>query len=1203
MTLLKSLELHGYKTFASRTPFEFPGMITAIVGPNGSGKSNIADSLRWVLGEQSYSLLRGRKTEDMIFSGSEQRTRAGMASATVVLDNESGWLPIDFSEVAITRRAYRDGTNEYLLNGQKVRLKEINELLAQSGLAERTYTIIGQGLVDAALSLKPEERRRFFEEAAGIGLYRSRREESLNRLEATRRNLERVLDILTELEPRLVSLERQAKRAMEYEQVRADMRLLLRDWYGYHWHRTQLELQRSHEVVRVQEEQTGKVRERLTAAEQAAQEVRGRLVALRGELSGWHAESAELHTTWEKTNRSLAVLEERRRALQERSVSLERDLQNLEVQSGHQQELLAQMEASLETAGKDLTEARTQADAVNKALAERQRERSVHERELQELRRELVAEQTRLVQGKAHQAEVQARLEGLQRSLTSLESGLAGDSSELEQRKVQLAAALKAREEAEKARGDIEVQHTAGRKALEAAEDGLRKQREDLNRREGEVTRANAQLEVLRQAEQALSGMGEGGKFLIQQARQGRVKARPFALANQIVVAKEHETALSAALGEQLDLVVLSREDDLGGLLSMLTSGEKGRALLFRPLVDLDASQPELRGEGVLGRASGLVDTREKAVRKAIDALLGETWVVDGRDTALALLASLPSQGRIVTLSGEVYGANGLITAGREARQSAGAAALTRSRRIEEQSAALAGMQTQLEEARSKTSQQAQAFEALRQEHRQREALVSQAGQVFSRAVQQLQQAQLRNDQAQQRHEYQQKQAGQLREQAEAARNALQTSKTALSGIDGRIQALEGRIRETSRTLGSLPMEEMQRQLVHWNTAVAVNDRAKRETEQRLEGQRTALKNVGEQQGALQTRVQETSSGLESLATEKEALAVEEGALNTALEALRGQIQPAESRMGELETEAGSLQDQLTAAQQALTVAERHLGQAQMEQLRHRENLESLKRKVEEDFGLVAFEYIESPGQAVLPLEGMVEQLPRLQELPGDLEENITRHRAMLRRMGLINPEVQSEYKSVKDRHEFLTTQMADLKKADEDLRQVISELDELMKREFRRTFDEVAREFKTLFTRLFGGGTARLVLTDAESTADMGIDIEAKLPGRRDQGLSLLSGGERSLTAVALIFSLLKVSPTPFCIMDEVDAMLDEANVGRFRDLLQELAEKTQFVLITHNRNTVQAADVIYGVTMGRDSASQVISLRLDELSEEMVK
>ena len=260
---LKSLGIQGYKTFASRYDFEFAGSITAVVGPNGSGKSNIVDGIRWVLGEQSYSLLRGKRTEDMIFSGSEQRTRAGMAEVTVTFDNSDGWLPIDFTEVAIARRAYRDGQNEYLINDQKVRLKDVSELLAQSGLAERTYTIIGQGLVDAALSLRAEERRRLFEEAAGIGLYRTRREEAFRRLDTTRRNLDRVQDILAELQPRLRSLERQARRAGEYEQVQADLRLILREWYGYYWHHSQNELVRARELADGQEKRLEEVRRKV----------------------------------------------------------------------------------------------------------------------------------------------------------------------------------------------------------------------------------------------------------------------------------------------------------------------------------------------------------------------------------------------------------------------------------------------------------------------------------------------------------------------------------------------------------------------------------------------------------------------------------------------------------------------------------------------------------------------------------------------------------------------------------------------------------------------------------------------------------------------------------------------------------------------------------------------------------------------------
>src|SRR5678815_6066456 len=266
---LNSLELQGYKTFASKTTFEFAGGITAIVGPNGSGKSNIADALRWVLGEQSYTLLRGKKTEDMIFNGSEHRPRASMASAHIVFDNTTGWLPVDYTEVGMTRRAYRDGHNEYLLNDQHVRLRDLNELLAASGLSERTYTILGQGLVDASLALKADERRRLFEEAAGVGLYRVRREEALKRLETTLRNLERVLDIMSELEPRLRSLERQAKRANDYIRAQADLKVILREWYGYHWHRAQQELTETREVVRGQEVRVIETRELQVRAQTA----------------------------------------------------------------------------------------------------------------------------------------------------------------------------------------------------------------------------------------------------------------------------------------------------------------------------------------------------------------------------------------------------------------------------------------------------------------------------------------------------------------------------------------------------------------------------------------------------------------------------------------------------------------------------------------------------------------------------------------------------------------------------------------------------------------------------------------------------------------------------------------------------------------------------------------------------------------------
>ena len=373
---LKSLELHGYKTFATRTLFEFADGITAIVGPNGSGKSNFADSLRWVLGEQSHNLLRAKKTEDMIFSGSEQRPRSGMASVTITFDNSSGWLPVDFSEVAVTRRAYRDGHNEYLLNGQTVRLKDINELLAQSGLSERTYTILGQGMVDASLALKADERRRLFEEAAGIGLYRSRREESLRRLEITQRNLERVLDILAELEPRLRGLERQSKRVQDFLQIQADLKLVLREWYGYHWHRSQKDLTEAQINARQQERKLFDARQNFTNLTNGFSTTRSRLIDLRTRLNDWHRQSARLHNQSESINRELAVLEERRRSLTDGRSTVFAEQQRLGDEELAAKERVEESRLEFERTKAEAEDAKAQEVNAKAALSARQFERA-----------------------------------------------------------------------------------------------------------------------------------------------------------------------------------------------------------------------------------------------------------------------------------------------------------------------------------------------------------------------------------------------------------------------------------------------------------------------------------------------------------------------------------------------------------------------------------------------------------------------------------------------------------------------------------------------------------------------------------------------------------------------------------------------------------------------------------------------------------
>jgi chromosome segregation protein len=403
--------------------------------------------------------------------------------------------------------------------------------------------------------------------------------------------------------------------------------------------------------------------------------------------------------------------------------------------------------------------------------------------------------------------------------------------------------------------------------------------------------------------------------------------------------------------------------------------------------------------------------------------------------------------------------------------------------------------------------------------------------------------------------------------------------------------------------LSGIQLDELQQQAAYWSTRVAVAEQALSGMNHRLEERKREAERLAARQSQMTSRVEETRTALNDLDTGKSASFEQEAALNQQIEAMRIKIEPAEKELESAEIEEARLQAGENEAQRGLSNLERALGQIQLDQTRKQEALTNLRQRIMDDFGLVMFEYAaDVSGPVPLPLDGMVEQLPVVTELPLDMEDHLSRQRAQLRRMGPINPEARTEFEAESERYEFMKVQVEDLRKAEQDLKQVIAELDELTKREFSRTFDAVDKRFRETFVRLFGGGSARLALTDPENLVETGIDIEARLPGRREQGLALLSGGERSLTAIALVFALLKVSPTPVCVMDEVDAMLDEANVGRFRDLLVDLSKDTQFIIITHNRNTVQAADVIYGITMGRDSASQVISLRLDQVTDEML-
>jgi chromosome segregation protein len=1201
---LKSLELHGYKTFAQRTDFIFAEAITAIVGPNGSGKSNIADAIRWVLGEQSYSLLRGKKTEDMIFAGSEQRPRAGMASATIVFDNSNSWLPIDFSEVAITRRAYRDGENEYLINGQRVRLKDVGELLAQSGLAERTYTVIGQGLVDAALALKAEERRRLFEEAAGIGLHRSRREEALKRLDTTKRNLERVEDILAELQPRLRSLERQSRRAQEYEQVKADLHLLLRDWYGYHWHNSQKELTEALEASRRQEAHLEKVRGRQVDLDRELDQVRKKIQALREGLGSYHSQLANLHTRKETLSRDLAVADERLRSMSEQGSSMQSEITRLEGEARYHQERLETASAEIQQLQNETDEAQRQLKVVLQDLQNQKSEREKAEQALQEAQHTLSGHTARQAYLSARLVERKAQVERQESEMETSSKVLRGLELTMQTAETRLQHSNERVKLAEQTYEEVEAGLRIIRDELGKVEFERKQVLDKIGQLQTSAARIKAQLDVIDQAEKNLTGYASGARLLLQAIRQNRLKSQYGSLSHEIEVASEFEKGIAAALGEFLEAIVFPEDGGVGEAFELLDQDTSRGVIL--PLDTITGSRTVnfkslIQMEGVLGPAVDFVQSNA-SLRPVVELLLGNVLLVKDRETARRVLKEVDrktSETKIVTSQGDVFFASGPILVGQASR----AGVLSRPRQRRELKEQFDSLENQISSETVKLIEMDRRISDLSGQENELRRKHAEAEKAKRASLDGQRQEELSLEKARRSLVWQREQHARL--EAELNMAAGETSKMAaeLKELDEEITRTREVLRIRTQALAERSLDEIQTRVAHWNTQVAVNNQALREAQNRLDERSATVQRTASSLADLQARLEDISKNKGSLAEQK-ASSIQLGkSIDEEVETLQQKIDPAEAEVGELDHGQSNLLGRDTEARQALSQAEHFYAQARINLARRQEAFESLRGRIEDDFGLVEFKYVETvSGPTPLPLDGFVEQLPFVAEIPPELEENIKKQRAQLRRMGPVNPEAHAEYSQVKERFGFLHEQVGDLMKAEVDIQEIIAELDLLMEREFRKTFDAVAHEFRQIFSRLFGGGMARLVLTLPSDMTETGIDIEARLPGRREQGLSLLSGGERSLTAAALVFALLKVSPTPFCVLDEVDAMLDEANVGRFRDLLQELAQNTQFIVVTHNRNTVQAADVIYGVTMGRDSTSQVISLKLDEVAEVLV-
>ncbi|MBK8985722.1 MAG: chromosome segregation protein SMC [Chloroflexi bacterium] len=1174
---LKKLSLQGYKTFASKTEFLFDEGITSIVGPNGSGKSNVADAIRWVLGEQSYGALRGKRTTDMIFAGSQTRPRAGMAQAILTLDNSDGWLPIDYTEVEIGRRAYRSGENEYILNGQKVRLKDISDLLATSGLAERTYTIIGQGLVDQALSLRAEERRALFEEAAGINHYKSRRAETLRRLTETQHNLERVHDILAEIGPRMNALKRQAARARNYEQVAADLRHLLRIWYGYKWEQAKREMRQARETAVAAEKLWQSARIDLLAQQDKIDAARRRINQLQEQTAVTRSQRDDLRDQLEKARRQVAILQERQESLQRQLADVDQELPDLEQQRQRAQDDLAAATAELGTAQASLQQNQAELRQFNASFQQQQAEISHWQQQLGQTEQQQRAAQTRLAQAEGQLSQLQERLK---EQTAVIPTNAPDEWSSLEARSEKLTAVLTS---AQKQADELAQSRSAAldeRQVLVAELKKLRAaahdQQQQLNRRRNDLARLEARADMLDQMRHKEAQLGGGARALGQ-------------LASLMTIPAAYETAVAAALAHHLAALVLPDSANLWRLLN-----SDGRQAVTAVALDhLQAPpQPDMKGDtAVIGWANQLV-SGNPVVKPVIDVLLGPILLVKDAAAAYRLALSLPPGALAVAPDGFIAHAGGLVETGGADKQNSLLAREAEWRAAKADGDKLRAELDQLENdlaaAQVTIETKQTAADALQNEERRLARLQNEAGQRLS-------QAQRDQDRVKQQQTFWQRQQAGRQQEAERLQTRIAAVQQEMALGRETAVTLQQAVATARAHLDALPIAEaqQQRQTIQQQMNAASTILAGRQAV--VDSRRATLQQVERQLA----RVQERQASLRRqqaqniLSDEEQALLAQQkqlAELDAALAPLQQQLADGRKAMMALEEAAAVIQKQAHDKETQYTQARIALSQQQ-------NGIEGLQERIKADVGLVALTYDEDQtGPTPLPIGEVVEELPLVDELPGDIAETIQTYRAQMQRMGAINPDAPAEYDEVSTRYEFLTQQVEDLAETDKQLRRVIEELDELTSRAFGETVDKVNAVFGDIFTQLFGGGAARLILTDPDDLTISGVDIIARLPNRREQGLGLLSGGERSLTAAALIFSLLKVSPTPFCVMDEVDAALDEANINRFRELLRELSLKSQFVVITHNRGTVQAAQTIYGISMGTDSASQVISIKPED-------
>jgi len=1150
---LKRVRIFGFKTFADKTEFDLEGDLIALVGPNGCGKSNIVDAILWGLGEPNARNLRAQTSQDVIFSGSGRRKPLGFAEVSLLFDNEDGALGIDSPEVSITRRLTRSGDSEYQINRKSCRLRDIFELLADSGLGRAGYAIVGQKDIDAALAASPEERRAWIDEAAGVQRYRARRIESLKRLDLAQDHLDRIDDILREIETQREPLREEAERARVYRDLQDQLRsletgLLMTEIAAAVEDVADLEARSAKSLENAKAEQA--TAERLDAESKAVQ---ARLDALETELEDLRRQRHEAYTALERAQSALDLAQHKLAGLDEFEASLTEeagaaetrlaearaDLERCRVEEAAEAEALARLEAEVGGGDQEARSLKETLDRIETELAEAKR--------IEGLRLRSEAE---IAHAKRRRGLARAELEGIERTMPDLDSAIAESEAkvaDLEAKRREFDARLSA------------LHGRLGSQEVEAA--ASHRLREALSERaalDGRRRGLEATIETH-------EGLAQGARAVVDLAAKGRLKARYVPVAEALSVEPELALAIETALGASAHDLIVEREEDAKRAIEVLKAERLGRATFQPiPLMRPRAASPEIKGllreNGVLGIASELVDCRLEH-RPVVDSLLSRIVVVKDLDLGLRL-AKTGGWSRLVTLAGEIVHSAGAVTGGASARQGVGLvqrqAELTRT--VED----LTKLDAEIERLQDSVAEAQASGESVRSEERTVRAELDEVRAELDEAKSWL--GELRSEQ---------RAALKSKEQlaAELASLDIQAPgtlpKVDVAEVEGRrdeaLKALAARLADSAQ--GAERLQEAEQRLQQARTRRA---QAERRLESLGEGgvhRERRLATLDEDR----TKARASITQHEGLKTAAESLGID----------LDSKLEQASMRKRDLTERAVTLREQAAEAQRNAAACADLAHQAELARAKADARRSAALQRLLEEYGFTQ--------------EDALREAPNL-TLPDDAVVTVSRLRREIRGMGEVNLGAIEAYERLTERYGDLFSQREDVVEGKAEVEAGISELDRLTRDRFESTFEAVRVAFGETFARLFGGGEGDLRLSHPDDLLVTGVEVDVTVPGKKRQRLELLSGGERSMSAIAFLFALLKVKPSPLVVLDEVDAPLDGRNVERFIDILRDFTGTSQFMLITHNPVTIENAEIWFGVTMQEPGVSTLVPCRVPE-------